>query len=146
MKTEDLVDALTALDETTFSKVYVDVIRKRQSRVEAERFPPEGANRDQFAHWLARRHLTSDVSIDHVIYLPAGSPANEIRLLEVNSFLNISDPEVIEPLEFTPDIRGFSYKIFVADISGDQWEHVKAGRLTLPEGWNLGGNVIIGRI
>jgi hypothetical protein len=144
-KVDELVDALTALDETTFSKVYVDAVRKRLARDGSAPDPPPGADRDQFANWLARRHLISDVSINKVIYFPTGSPENEIRFLEVNSLLNVPDPEFIEPLNYSPDIRGFSFALLVADVSDDQWEHVKAGRLALPEGWRLEKNVIIGR-
>lgn len=147
MKTADqLIDDLTELDEMTFSKVYVDAVRKRQAKYGVSPVPPPGASRDQFAHWLARRHLISDVSITEVIYLPTGSPEGEIRFLEVNSLLNIPDPEVIEPLCFSPDVRGFSFSLLVADISSDQWEHVKAKRLDLPKGWELRDNVIIGRM
>jgi hypothetical protein len=42
--------------------------------------PDPRATPEQFAHWLAKRHLSSDAAIERVVYLPAGSPPDEIRL------------------------------------------------------------------
>jgi hypothetical protein len=85
------------------------------------------------------------VSVREVIYLPSGAPAPEVRLLEVNRLLSVPDPDVIAPTDYTPDIAGLPFIVFVADITPDQWERVEWGTLALPAGWELDGKVVIGR-
>ncbi len=83
--------------------------------------------------------------LERVIYLPTGAPDKEIRLLEVNRLLNPPDPDIIEPLDFTPDADP-PFKIFVADITMDQWEQVqRAPETILPSGWKLEGNQVFTR-
>jgi hypothetical protein len=36
-------------------------------------------------------------------------------------------------------------KLLVADVSGDQLDAIKGGRLDLPRGWELSGKIIWGR-
>lgn len=145
VKPSELVDVLAALDEATFSDVYVEAVRRRDRDRAGAVQPPPRANGDDFARWLAHRHLESDASVRDVIYLPSGAPASEVRLLEVNRLLNAPAPDVIEPTDYTPDIAGLSFTVFVADITPDQWERIERGTLALPRGWELGGKVVIGR-
>jgi hypothetical protein len=142
---EELIQALTQLDPATLEEV-VNTAYRRLGTIDAEPHPSPDphATPEQFAQWLARRHLSTDAAIDRVVYLPAGAPENEIRLLEVNRFLNPPDPQSIEPLDFTPD--DLSYRVFVADITSDQWDRVqREGDAVLPAGWQLAGNRVIGR-
>lgn len=144
---EDLIQALAQLDPTAFEEVITSAYRQRHDSEGATSLasPDRRATPGQFAHWLARRHLSGDAAIERVVYLPAGSPPDEIRLLEVNQLLNAPNPDVIEPLDFTPD-NGLPFKVFVADITADQWERItQAPQSILPAGWELPGNQIIKR-
>ena len=69
--------------------------------------------------------METDAAIERVVYLPTGAPNNEIRLLEVNRFLRPPDNDVIEPLDFTPDIAEVPFRVFVADVTRDQWERIQ---------------------
>jgi hypothetical protein len=145
---EDLVQALAQLDPADMEEVITTAYRRRlDPTVAATQARPEPeATPEQFARWLAHRHLSSDAAVDRVVYLPAGDLDNEIRLLEINRFLNPPDPDVVEPLDFSPDIDGLPYKVFVADITTDQWERIqRAPEAFLPAGWDLTGHQIITR-
>jgi hypothetical protein len=122
------------------------VSRRRQRRVE-DPAPPDDAERDVMARWMARTHLASDSGIREIWYLPQGSPPDEIRLLEVNDRLALSDAEAsrVQPIEFGLSGQGSRLKLLVADVSGDQLDAIRAGRLDLPPGWELSGNIIWGR-
>jgi hypothetical protein len=142
---DELIQTLAQLDPATLEDVITSAYRQRhKDEGAASQFPPDSqATPQQFAHWLAKRHLSSDGAIERVIYLPAGSLSNEIRLLEVNRFLNPPDPDVVEPLDFTPD--DLPFKVFVADVTTDQWERIKQSPELLPTGWDLKDNQIITR-
>jgi hypothetical protein len=144
---DDLVQALAQLDPTTFEDVITSAYRQRHdsSGVASQAAPDPPKTPEEFAHWLATRHLSSDAAIERVVYLPTGSPDGEIRLLEVNRFLNPPDLDVVEPLDFSPD-TGLPFKVFVADVTADQWERIKQdpGSI-LPTGWELEDNRIITR-
>ena len=144
---EILIQALAQLDPTAFEDVITSAYRQRQDSEGVASQPPADsqATPRQFAHWLAKRHLSSDAAIERGVFLPKGSPDDEIRLLEVNRFLNCPDPDVVEPLDFTPDTDP-PFKVFVADVTTDQWERIKqAPEAILPPGWKLEGNQIITR-
>jgi len=131
-----------------FEDVVTSAFRQRHDSDEgdAQTRPDPQATPEQFARWLAERHLSSDVAIDKVVYLPTGAPANEIRMLEVNRFLNPPETDVIEPLDFTPEMD-LPYRVFVADMTSDQWERVqREPHAALPPGWRLDGYQIIGRV
>jgi hypothetical protein len=144
---EQLIEALAQLDPAAFEDVVTSAFRRRHPPGEAASpdAPDSRATPQQFAHWLANRHLSSDAAIEQVVYLPDGSPAGEIRLLEVNRFLDAPEPDVVEPLDFTPDTDP-PFRVFVADITSDQWDRIKrAPESLLPKGWNLKEYQIIGR-
>lgn len=136
---EELIQALTRLDPATLEDVVNTAYRRRnETEAVAQTRPDRAATAEQFATWLAQRHLSTDAAIDRVIYLPVGAPHNEIRLLEVNRFLNLPDDDrAVEPLDFTPEMD-LPYRVFVADITADQWDCVQRepGAL-LPAGWRL---------
>jgi len=144
---DELIQTLAQLDAATLEDVITSAYRQRQvAEGDASPAPPgPHAKPQQFAHWLAKRHLSSDGAIERVVYLPTDSPGDEIRLLEVNRFLNPPDPDAVEPLDFTPDID-LPFRVFVADVTTDQWERIKqAPESILPAGWKMEGNQIITR-
>jgi hypothetical protein len=143
---EDLIQTLARLDPATFENVIASAYQQRLGTAGAgpQTRPDSQATAQQFAEWLAGRHMSSDMAIEQVIYLPAGAQDNEIRLLEVNRLLNPPDPDVIEPLDFSPD--DLPFKVFVADVTTDQWERIKADPdAVLPPGWKLEGNLVFMR-
>jgi len=143
---EELIHALAQLDSVTLEDVVNTAYRQRDhTEATAQARPGSQATPEQFAQWLAQRHLSTDAAIERVVYLPAGAPENEIRLLEINRFLNSPDTESIEPLDFTPEMD-LPYRVFVADITSEQWVRVKEEPdAYLPPGWRLDNNRMIVR-
>jgi hypothetical protein len=144
---EEIIRALGQLDPATFEDVITTAYQQRDASTDKadKTRPNHQAGPEHFAQWLARRHMSSDAAIERVVYLPAGSPANEIRLLEINRFLNAPDVDVIEPLDFSP-VGELPYKVFVADVTMDQWEQIRREPgATLSDGWNLENNRIYSR-
>lgn len=143
---EELIQALTRLDPAALEEVVTTAYRRRNDTEPGDLVRPDRhATPDQFAHWLARRHLSTDAALEQVVYLPTGAPENEIRLLEVNRFLNQADTQPIEPLDFTPEMDP-PYRVFVADITSDQWDRVQQeGDSILPPGWRFRDNQVIVR-
>jgi hypothetical protein len=143
---EDLIATLASLDSASFEDVISSAYQQRlgtAGTTPATRPDPQATAR-QLAEWLARRHMASDMAIERVIYLPTGAQDDEIRLLEVNRLLNPPEFDVIEPLDFSPD--DLSFKVFVADVTSDQWERIKREPdAVLPPGWKLDGNIILTR-
>lgn len=95
-------------------------------------------DRDATAAFYAKRHKQVDPSVLQIHYLPTGSPANEIRFVEVNrSIAGTAHPE---PVDFgvdggTPN----AHKLIVLDVTPHQWGEIHAGRMALPPGWDLDG-------
>lgn len=145
---KEIVDALVQLDPATFEEVLTSAYRERGAADEAEAQIRPSADWDAktFAEWIARRHMGSDFAIERVVYLPAGAPENEIRLLEVNRFLNHGEDDVVESLDFSPDLDDVSFVVLVADVTADQWEQIKkAPEKSLPAGWKLDDSRIYSR-
>jgi hypothetical protein len=145
---EELIQALAELDPATLENVINTAFERRRDPAETTRRtrpnPKEGPG--QFARWLAQRHMETDAAIEWVVYLPTGAPNNEIRLLEVNRFLHPPDNDVIEPLDFTPDIEDVPFRVFVADVTRDQWERIQRDPDLLSQvGWQLKDNQIYAR-
>ena len=142
---EELIQALAELDPATLENVINTAYNRRRDPVRPARPDPEEGP-GPFARWLAQRHMETDAAIERVVYLPTGAPNNEIRLLEVNRFLRPPDNDVIEPLDFTPDIAEVPFRVFVADVTGDQWERIQRDpKLLAHLGWQTEGNQIYTR-
>jgi hypothetical protein len=143
---DELIQALAQLDPAALEEVVNTAYRQRgNTEAAAQGSPNNQPTPEQFAQWLAQRHLSTDAAIERVVYLPAGAPENEIRLLEINRFLNPSDTESIEPLDFTPEME-LPYRVFVADITSDQWDRVqREPDDLLPSGWRLDDKQLIVR-
>jgi hypothetical protein len=144
---EEIIDALGQLDQIAFEDVINAAFQHRGDHKRADRpMPLPDAEPEEFARWFAQRHLSSDPALAQVVYLPTGAPRDEIRLLEVNRFQIPPDNDVIEPLDFSPDIDEIPFKVFAADVTTDQWERIKRESGTaLPVGWKLEGNRIYSR-
>jgi len=142
---EELIQALAELDPATLENVINTAYNRRRDRARPARPDPEEGP-GPFARWLAQRHMETDAAIERVVYLPTGAPNNEIRLLEVNRFLRPPDNDVIEPLDFTPDIAEVPFRVFVADVTRDQWERIQGDPDLLSHvGWQLKDNQIYAR-
>jgi hypothetical protein len=109
---------------------------RRRSEVDAD--PPPGSDRDRIAEWVAKQHLAADGSIRQVYYLPAGSPPQEIRLLEINERYSTPDDQP-EPFDFGLEVSGQALRLSVADVSREQLEVMEQNPSFLPQGWKWEG-------
>lgn len=95
-------------------------------------------DRDNLARQYARRHLEIDSGVEEIHYLPANAPPREIRFLEVNRLISETTP--LEPIDFGVAIDGAdAHTLYVLDVTPDQWDAVRNGKLRLPAGWTLDG-------
>ena len=98
----------------------------------------EPFSRDSWAGMYATRHLATDPGIQEICYLQDQSPENEIRLVEVNELLSLREIDHLEPIDFGVDIDGVHpHRLLVLDVTPQEWEQVKGGRLRLPAGWSM---------
>lgn len=102
--------------------------------------PATQFNRDSVARRYAKTHLTTDPGIVSVYYLPTNASEREIRLIEVNNLLGDRNDDALEPIDFGID-TGMSteHKLFVLDVTPEQWDRIRTGKLTLPDDWSLDG-------
>jgi hypothetical protein len=138
----DLVPALANLPRNE----YADLIRRvdemrRQAREQAEQNPPRtGMSKEDFVAWIARQHFAVDKGITRIFHLPAGSPPEEVRLLEVNVLASLPENGAVEAVDFMPDVEGAAqFALFVADVTPRQLEAIMKRQLPLPKGWQLDG-------
>jgi hypothetical protein len=101
--------------------------------------------RAAFAIWLARQHLRFDSRLTQVVYLPTGAPEDEVRLLEVNTGLYPEPGSPIVPVETTPAVTDLPFRVWVADVTPDEWNQIQANPGLLPPGWSLEGRQTIRR-
>jgi hypothetical protein len=85
----------------------------------------------EVAQELASAHLHEDPNTTGVYLADAD---DEVRLVEVSSAIAWSG-EVL-PFRFTarPD-QGIDYPSIVILLNPDEWDALKAGKLSLPKGW-----------
>jgi len=142
---EELIQALAELDPATLENVINTAYNRRRDPARPARPDPvEGPG--PFARWLAQRHMETDAAIERVVYLPTGAPNDEIRLLEVNRFLYPPDNDVIEPLEFSSGGVDLPFRVFVADITQEQWERIQREPDLISQlGWQLKDKQIYAR-
>ena len=101
--------------------------------------------RAAFASWLARQHLQFDPRLTQVIYLPTNAPDDEVRLLEINTGLFPGPKDSILAIETTPAMNDLPFRVWVADITPEEWKEIQSGSNLLPQGWELNENVITQR-
>jgi hypothetical protein len=94
------------------------------------------------ARWYAREHLKTDPGIIAVYYLPKNAGEREIRFIEINELIGDRNDGVLEPIDFGID-RGTdnAHKLFVLDVTPEQWERLRAKELRLPDDWSLDGAI-----
>jgi hypothetical protein len=90
------------------------------------------------ARWYAKEHLKTDPGIESIHYLPSDADDREIRLVEINSLISDRTDDALEPIDFGID-RGTDneHKLFVLDVTPEQWERIQASELSLPHNWSL---------
>ena len=100
--------------------------------------PATQFDRDSTASWYAKQHLKTDPGIRSVYYLPTDAPEREIRFIEVNELIAAMNDDSLEPLDFGVDTGMDSeHKLFVLDVTPDQWDRINQGSLALPPDWSL---------
>ena len=122
-----------------------DIAAKIRKKMSAPKEPKQGSDRDQIAEWVANRHMGADGGIHQVWFLPSGSPADEIRLLEVSERFT-GEAAQIEPIDFGLDVDDAKYKLLVADVSADHLNTIRSdpGK-SLPKDWTFDGALVWGR-
>ncbi len=97
-------------------------------------------NRDAIANFYALEHLKTDPGIEKVIFFPKGAGEREIRFVEVNKLI-VDEPGMrrqLVPVDFGVDMgKGSEHKLWVIDVTPQQWEQIKNKKLDLPSGWEL---------
>ena len=104
--------------------------------------PATQFNRDSMAVWYAREHLKTDPGIVSVYYLPTNAGEREIRFIEVNRLIGDRNDDVLEPIDFGVDLgTDNAHKLFVLDVTPEQWDRIRAHNLSLPGNWSLDGAI-----
>ncbi len=102
-------------------------------------------DRNSMACWYAKEHLKTDPGIRSVYYLPANADEREIRLIEINCLLGDRNDEALEPIDFGIDTgTENAHKLFVLDVTPEQWNRIKTQELELPANWSLDGAIHFG--
>ncbi len=97
-------------------------------------------DRDSQARWYAKQHLKSDPGVMEVHYLPANADEREIRFVEVNNLIGVRKDDSLEPIDFGVDMgTETAHRLFVLDVTPDQWERIQKNTLRLPGDWSLEG-------
>lgn len=95
-------------------------------------------NRDATAHWYAKQHLKTDPGITAIYYLPSNAGSREIRFIEVNHLIGDRNDDLLEPIDFGADMgTENAHKLYVLDVTPDQWQRISARQLSLPGNWSL---------
>lgn len=94
------------------------------------------------AHWYAKEHLKTDPGIVAVYYLPKNAGEREIRFIEINELIGDRNDDALEPIDFGIDTgTDNAHRLFVLDVTPEQWERIQARQLYLPGDWSLDGVV-----
>ena len=82
--------------------------------------------------------LVTDPGIVAVYFLPNNADKREIRFVEVNSLIGDRNDDVLEPIDFGIDMgMDTEHKLFVLDVTPDQWNRIQKYDLNLPGNWSL---------
>ncbi len=102
--------------------------------------PTTQFSRDSMARWYAEEHLKTDPGILSVHYLPQNAGEREIRFVEINQLIGDRNDDALEPIDFGVDMgTDNAHKLYVLDVTPEQWERIMAQQLHLPGGWSLEG-------
>jgi hypothetical protein len=100
--------------------------------------PATQFDRDSLARWYAKEHLKTDPGIVAVYYLPTNAGDREIRFVEVNNLLGDRNDDILEPIDFGVDTgMETAHKLFVLDVTPEQWDRIRTQELSLPGNWSL---------
>ena len=95
-------------------------------------------DRNAMARWYAKQHLKTDPGLRSVYYLPANAPEREIRFIEINDLIGERNDDALQPIDFGVDSgTETEHKLFVLDVTPNQWDRIKQALLPLPQGWTL---------
>lgn len=84
---------------------------------------------------LAAAHRKEDSATSTIKFFP-GARQDEVCLLEISSTAPTTGE--IMPFRFGADVaNGVEYPSIVILVSPDEWQDVQAGKLRLPQGWDL---------
>jgi len=104
--------------------------------------PATQFDRDSMARWYATEHIKTDPGIVSVYYLPKNAGEREIRFVEVNKLIGDRNDDILEPIDFGVDTgMDTAHKLFVLDVTPEQWEQIRTHQLSLPGDWSLEGAV-----
>jgi hypothetical protein len=82
---------------------------------------------------MAREHFDLEEGIERVIWFKNGEPG-EIHVIEVN---RNTIPEGAILTFYLRPTQEFPLPIILGDVTPEEWEKVKQGLISLPEGWTL---------
>ena len=100
--------------------------------------PQTKFNPKAMAKWYAKQHLKTDAGIVSIYYLPDNAPENEIRFVAINKLIGNRNDNSLEPIDFGIDTgMATEHKLFVLDVTPDQWDRINQALLQLPQGWSL---------
>jgi hypothetical protein len=107
--------------------------------------PATQFDRDSMARWYATEHLKTDPAIVAVYYLPTNAEDREIRFVEINRLIADRNDEALEPIDFGVDTgMASAHKLFVLDVTPEQWDRISSRELSLPGNWSLEDAVLYG--
>ena len=90
---------------------------------------------EDVARDLAAAHRKQDSQTSTIKFFP-GAQKDEVCLLEISAAAPTTGE--IMPFRFGADVaNGVEYPSVVILVSPDEWQAVQAGKLSLPQGWNL---------
>jgi hypothetical protein len=99
-------------------------------------------DRDSTARWYATEHLKTDPGIVAVYYLPTNAGKREVRLIEINNLIGDRNDDALEPIDFGIDTgMETAHKLFVLDVTPQQWERIGTRALHLPDDWSLADSI-----
>ena len=100
--------------------------------------PATQFDRDSMARWYAKEHLKTDPGIASVYYLPKNAGERDIRFVEINELIADRNDDTLEPIDFGVDAgTENAHKLFVVDVTPEQWERIRTHELSLPGDWSL---------
>jgi hypothetical protein len=94
-------------------------------------------SRDEAARELAFSHGQAEEAVSKVIRLLSdreGDASEPIKLLEINAN---TFPAGIIPVIFG-DSADFPFASVIVEVTPDEFQSIRSGKLPLPEGWEMG--------
>ncbi|MCI0695797.1 hypothetical protein L0337_27805 [candidate division KSB1 bacterium] len=88
---------------------------------------------EEIVRRMAREHFEIEEGIERIIWFKNGKQ-NEIHVIEVN---RNTIPEGAILTFYLRPTQEIPVPIILGDITPEEWERVKRGSISLPEGWSL---------